>query len=681
MRVFLCIAGLCAVILMTPHKAPAETLSALNAYECSLGSSGNDLATCPFTSGGGHVTTTAALTGNGSCVGGSYCGARSMGTAVLPIDIWTICRWVDNSGSEAYFVPFKSAREWTSFVATANAHGLPGVSLTHCARPSGPTATFAVSPPYAGCTSSQINAPNVYGRTGISLSPVPGISRNFTCHNGLTAIQSRLQWIAGDADLVSPGHISWNRNFKFSPDLTLTADGQLRSTSINQGDEVELDWTASPSSGTTCVAGGGWHGSKSAQGTYIDTPLVTTTYTLACTGSNTLTSTTSVAVVVIPPPPPPGNGACGSANGASFSSAPTSGLCSAGTASAVSGSGPWNWSCSGSNGGTAASCSTANGNTNLCGPTNGQMLGTNKPTTGLCVASATASVVSGTGPWTWTCFSGDSTSSCSAQYCDTGCVSAQTVCTPVTRTCGSANGGTFSSTPTTGLCSDNSLPYVRNDNDGHWVWSCMSFSSDCTNTQANCQAVNTEPQTCTPVTRTCGSANGGTFSSTPTTGLCSDNSLPYVRNDYDGHWVWSCMSFSSDCTNTQANCQAVNTEPPTTCTPVTRTCGAADNTASPAAPTTGLCSDNSWSSVSNDNNGHWVWSCTSIMNTQCDRTTVACSAQVTCGCGSADHGTFATAPTTGLCVDGSTPAVVATSTGWSWYCMGTSNCSATKSGI
>ncbi|GEM_PF-895541 len=52
------------------------------------------------------------------------------------------------------------------------------------------------------------------------------------------------------------------------------------------------------------------------------------------------------------------NGSCGSANGAAATSTPTTNLCSAGTASAVSGSGPWTWSCTGANGGTTASCST-----------------------------------------------------------------------------------------------------------------------------------------------------------------------------------------------------------------------------------------------------------------------------------------------------------------------------------
>ena len=53
---------------------------------------------------------------------------------------------------------------------------------------------------------------------------------------------------------------------------------------------------------------------------------------------------------------PPVNGACGSANGATVSAKPTANLCTAGTASTVSGSGPWAWSCAGSNGGSTASC-------------------------------------------------------------------------------------------------------------------------------------------------------------------------------------------------------------------------------------------------------------------------------------------------------------------------------------
>ena len=52
----------------------------------------------------------------------------------------------------------------------------------------------------------------------------------------------------------------------------------------------------------------------------------------------------------------PVNGVCGSANGQTFVSAPTSNLCSSGEATAVIGTGPWTWSCLGLDGGTTADC-------------------------------------------------------------------------------------------------------------------------------------------------------------------------------------------------------------------------------------------------------------------------------------------------------------------------------------
>lgn len=55
--------------------------------------------------------------------------------------------------------------------------------------------------------------------------------------------------------------------------------------------------------------------------------------------------------------PGPVNGICGTANGKSFSVAPTANLCASGTVSGFTGSGPWVWSCMGSNGGTSTSCS------------------------------------------------------------------------------------------------------------------------------------------------------------------------------------------------------------------------------------------------------------------------------------------------------------------------------------
>lgn len=56
---------------------------------------------------------------------------------------------------------------------------------------------------------------------------------------------------------------------------------------------------------------------------------------------------------------PAASGVCGTASGSTLATAPTTNLCSLGTASTVSGSGPWAWTCAGSNGGATASCSAA----------------------------------------------------------------------------------------------------------------------------------------------------------------------------------------------------------------------------------------------------------------------------------------------------------------------------------
>ena len=55
------------------------------------------------------------------------------------------------------------------------------------------------------------------------------------------------------------------------------------------------------------------------------------------------------------------NGACGAVAATAF--APSSGLCTSGTPSAVASGSPWTWSCTGSGGGTTASCSAPNAST------------------------------------------------------------------------------------------------------------------------------------------------------------------------------------------------------------------------------------------------------------------------------------------------------------------------------
>lgn len=59
-----------------------------------------------------------------------------------------------------------------------------------------------------------------------------------------------------------------------------------------------------------------------------------------------------------PPPIPPVKGACGKAHKTNSKEAPSVNLCADGSTPPVSGTGPWTWTCLGSNGGTDAPCSS-----------------------------------------------------------------------------------------------------------------------------------------------------------------------------------------------------------------------------------------------------------------------------------------------------------------------------------
>jgi hypothetical protein len=95
------------------------------------------------------------------------------------------------------------------------------------------------------------------------------------------------------------------------------------------------------------AAGQYWTGDVSSSGTTISGTFTSTTG-IPPTAWTATKVASSIATA---------NGTCGRSNGTNVSSAPATNLCSVGTASSVSGSGPWTWSCGGSNGGSSASCS------------------------------------------------------------------------------------------------------------------------------------------------------------------------------------------------------------------------------------------------------------------------------------------------------------------------------------
>ncbi len=126
-----------------------------------------------------------------------------------------------------------------------------------------------------------------------------------------------------------------------------------------------------------------------------------------CAGSNGGTSARCSANLEV-------NGTCGSAGGQSFPRAPRSNLCGTGKPSRLTGTGPWSWTCAGSNGGVTANCSANILVNGVCGTANGKIY-SSAPTANLCKYGI-ASQVSGTGPWDWTCQgeNGGTSTSCSA---------------------------------------------------------------------------------------------------------------------------------------------------------------------------------------------------------------------------------------------------------------------------
>ncbi|HOB66686.1 Ig domain-containing protein [Ottowia sp.] len=153
---------------------------------------------------------------------------------------------------------------------------------------------------------------------------------------------------------------------------------------------------------------------NTSTGALTGTPTQVGAFFVGIVANNSAGSAMTSQIIVIMPPAATA-GSCGTANGTTLSAAPSgAALCAAGTASAVTGSGPWSWSCTGTNGGSTASCSASVAATNgSCGSANGVATMT-PPASNLCSAG-TASALSGSGPWTWSCAgNGGTTATCNA---------------------------------------------------------------------------------------------------------------------------------------------------------------------------------------------------------------------------------------------------------------------------
>jgi hypothetical protein len=236
-------------------------------------------------------------------------------------------------------------------------------------------------------------------------------------------------------------------------------------------------------------------------------------------------------------------GACGTANNQPRANAPAAPaeLCSAGTASSVSGSGPWIWSCAGVNGGATASCSanvTSSVVDGACGADNGGTLSAPPAAAGLC-SIGTASAISGSGPWNWSCagLNGGSKVACTANLSSAASVDG---------VCGLASGISFAAAPGGDLCLAGMASSVSGGDSGPWTWSCAGLRGGAT---VSC-STKTGANACTPGTiRTIASGVTPSGLSVDGTGtvyfssgtyqhyLISTPSGPVLQDEYLGNWT------------------------------------------------------------------------------------------------------------------------------------------------
>jgi parallel beta-helix repeat protein len=318
------------------------------------------------------------------------------------------------------------------------------------------------------------------------------------------------------------------------------------------------------------------------------------------------------------PTPTPVDGACGSSHGATLTSAPTANLCGAGSASVISGSGPWNWSCTGSDGGASASCTAlraplacidAGGASHASGTTYSIQIsstpGTTTASTAQCTYGGTQPTVS-TVTQSYMCNDGMATAQ--GNQVSTTVNNGSPTCDPppVDGVCGAANGIVVASAPATNLCGTGTASAVSGS--GPWNWSCTGSNKG---TNASCSA--RPPASCTDdngVRHASGATYSVQLSSTNGTTAASATQCSNGGTQPTVITVTQSYMCNDGVITAQGNqvSTTVNSGSPT-CNPapVDGACGSVNGTAVTSEPTANLCSTGTASAVSGT--GPWNWSC------------------------------------------------------------------------
>jgi len=369
------------------------------------------------------------------------------------------------------------------------------------------------------------------------------------------------------------------------------------------------------------------------------------------------------------------SGSCGSANGAYYTIAPTSGLCSYGTASAVSGSGPWAWTCSGTNGGATVNCS-ANKNVTYSGCGSAAEVATHIiPSANLCTDGSRPKVYSGyvSGPsWSADTISGDWYWWCGSTRCHAP-DPYKDYKGPFASTMMQSYTGSNPYLPDTasvwlqyfcswGMPTENQTIYQKYD--------LVSCSSDSTlGTYGGCDwcVMSKFDIKLKSTAGVCGTSSGVPVLAAPTTGLCSSGNPSAVTGT--GPWTWSCSGVNG---GANVSCNA----------PLKGQCGSANTVATYTTPTL-LCAKGTASTVSVAGDVY-SWKCNGS-SSSLTTDDVSCSAprKLNGVCGSANGTSSANTPSANLCSAGVASEVTPSTNTFAWSCNGVnggtaSSCSATR---
>jgi hypothetical protein len=440
--------------------------SILPANECDL-TNAVGVATNACT---GLVGSNSAIGANAPGLGANYWGARSL--SMLPADTAIhasgYCFYVNNSSSDSIFVPFKTYNEIYAFVTNLP----PSINLSDCST----AGTVLVPPSFPGstkttqCVASTPASQPVYVpeylkyNSSLSLATyTPTASVPFNCQSAdgtvftEAALPTFVQQDSGNP-VTQPGWTIQSMAYTYDgvcgaangipaaavPSSNLCHVGTAPSFPTSNGSSWVWTCPGGNGAGSTdapCSAAVLVNGQCNSATEIVPSPTMPSA-NLCIAGSPTGVSSGGgvwswqcvgiaggATATCSEPDNAPINGQCNATTtGTPTATAPSVNLCNAGIPSPVANNGStWNWSCTGINNGTSASCSASNPAPPVKGAcdTGTEGIASNTfPTGNLCYAGTPSGGGGGGGnAWTWSCdgTGGGGTASCSAPWAGASC--------------------------------------------------------------------------------------------------------------------------------------------------------------------------------------------------------------------------------------------------------------------